>query len=83
MFFGKKSPHKTGCMIFHMIIAVLLFLAMIAALVGVYMTHFLSTGLVFGTTSGSLAITAFAIATAVFIKAMKSCCDGKCACNGK
>ncbi len=77
MLFCKKSPHKPGCMIVHTILAVLLLLATLTSLIGVYKAHVLADGLTFGTTTGSLSLIAFAITVVVFKKVMKSCCS-KC-----
>lgn len=83
MMFSKKSPHKPACLVTHIVVGALLFLASIAALLGVYMSHVLSTGLTFGTSSGSLSLIAFAICVMAFGKQMKACA-GKCdMCSGK
>jgi hypothetical protein len=68
-----------GCKITKILSAVLLFVVTIAALIGVYETHIISgsevagTMLQFGSTSGSLAIIAFAIALTTFLKQMMCC----------
>lgn len=96
MFFGKKkNPHDTACLVCHVVIAVLLFLAALAALVGVIMSHYgamllaqdsgQSAMMLFGTNAGSLSLIAFAFTTAVWVKSLKSCmmaCDA-CGTNGK
>lgn len=78
-----KSSNKVGCSCSACtscgyVTAAFLGLATIASLLGVYKAHFLSTGLAFGTTSGSLALIAFAITLVAFSKAVHSCCP----CSG-
>lgn len=60
-------------------IALLLFLAALGALVGMYKAHFLGGGMVFGTTSGSLSILAFSVTLTLWAKFMCHCCG----CMGK
>lgn len=86
MFLKKKPTHTTPCLVVHVIVAVLLFVAALAALVGVYNSHVLKAGVVvFGTSSGSLSLIAFAVTLAFFMKAMKHCCGPceACGINGK
>lgn len=81
----KKSSTtcSTGCLATKWLLCILLLVATVAALVGVYSTHILLTTdpvdfrLQFGSTSGSLAILAFAIASTTFMKHMVSCL-GEC-----
>lgn len=56
-------------------------LATIASLLGVYKSHFLSSGLAFGTVNGSLALLAFVAALVTFVKSAHHCCpcSGECA----
>jgi len=61
------------CLYVNIIISVLATLASIAALVGVYKAHVLSTGLAFGTTSGSLSLLALAITLFLLKKALDNC----------
>lgn len=81
---SKKAPQcSTGCMIAKWVICILLFLVAVAALIGVYETHVIigsdpaSFKMQFGSTSGSLAIMAFAIAVSTWFKKLVSCM-GKC-----
>ena len=81
--FKKKSPHVGVCLALHVVLAVLLLVAAVAAAVGAYKAHMLSSGLVFGTTSGSLSLLAFAVTSSLWMKQMK-CCVTKCeACGVK
>jgi hypothetical protein len=62
----------------HGVVTVLLFLCALAALVGVYKSHFLAVGLTFGTTQGSLSLIAFAVTITVAMKQLIKCytkCD--------
>ncbi|MBI2117988.1 hypothetical protein HYT95_03755 [Candidatus Peregrinibacteria bacterium] len=56
------------------VVTLLLFLAAVAALAGVYKAHFLGGGMVFGTTSGSLSILAFSVTATLWAKFMCHCC---------
>ncbi len=81
--FHKKSTHGATCLAVHVVVTVLLFVASIAALLGVYKAHMLSSGAAFGTTSGSLSLVAFSITLSLCIYQLK-CCLTKCeACGGK
>lgn len=82
MFFHKKAPHQPGCLAFHIIAAMFLFLACIASFVGVLMSHYSARdgALVFGTTSASLAIIAFVVSIAFLVKSCKSCMSACDAC---
>lgn len=80
MFLPKKSPHRTGCLVVHIIATVLLALAFIAAVVGLVMAHVDATDgtLVFGTSPASLSILAFAVTITFLMKQFKGCmssCD--------
>jgi len=76
MFFGKsksKNMYCDLCTILNLVIGVFAALLSLAALVGVYMSHVLPSGLVFGTTSGSLSIMAFGLSLFLLKKAMAAC----------
>ena len=96
MFFGKKkNPHETPCMVTHIVVAMLLFLAALASLLGVIMSHYAamvlaqdngqSAMMLFGTNAGSLSLISFAITTAIWVKSLKACMMGceACGTNGK
>jgi len=75
---SKKTAavyHKT-CNVLMIVLAVLSTLSTIAALVGVYKAHFLSTGLTFGTLNDSASL----IALALNLFLMKKVCS-MCACQ--
>ncbi len=80
--FAKKMHHTTGCLVVQIIVTALLFLAMIAALVGVYMAHVLPAGLMFGTSSGSLSLIAF-VATTLGLQKQIKVLASKCECTAK
>ena len=88
MFFGKKkNPHETCCYVCHVIMTALLFLASVASLLGVVMTHYNAeeSAIIFGTTQGSIALAVFAFVTASTMKSAKACmssCEA-CGTNGK
>jgi hypothetical protein len=74
----KNGGYCTTCTIVNMIVGVVAVLISIAALVGVWKSHVLSSGMTFGTTSGSLSIMALAISLFLVKKAMSGCwcqCD--------
>lgn len=80
MFFHKKPPHKTGCLVCHIVASVFLFLTSVAALVGVVLAHYDagSNTLVFGTNAASLSLIAFAISLSLLMyqcKCAMSSCD--------
>ncbi|MBI3331637.1 hypothetical protein HYZ99_01615 [Candidatus Peregrinibacteria bacterium] len=81
--FKKKSPHVGACMALHVVVSVLLFVAAVAAILGVYKAHVLSTGLAFGTTSGSLALVALAIVLHTWMKQTIACVTKCEACGIK
>ena len=77
---AKKQTCSMPCMVIKWTVCALLFLAAVAALVGVFQTHIIDLAPVriqFGSTSGSLSIIAFAIAIMAWGKKM-ACCMGKC-----
>jgi hypothetical protein len=80
MFFHKKTPHRTGCLVGHIIITVLLAVLSIAAFVGVVRAHFDPTdsSLIFGTPADSLAIIALAITLTLGFQQCKNC---MCECD--
>ena len=75
----KGSQCPTGCMLTKWVICILLFLAAVASLIGVYETHTaigtdpMSFSLQFGSTGGSLAILAFCVAVLAWKKQLVSC----------
>lgn len=77
MFFNKKAAHEPACMIYHLVVAVFLFLMSIASLIGVIMTHIEVTdtnvALIFGSSQASLAILAFVFTTKAFFGQLKVC----------
>jgi len=80
----KHAACSPACMGMKWVICVLLFLVSLAALVGVYETHFLSLApmrVQFGSTSGSLAVLAFSVAVTCFGKKIKSCMGSCDVCN--
>lgn len=71
----SKAPKGChACKITGMLVFGLLMLTTLASLLGVYKSHFISTGTQFGSTSGSLALIAFAINVTFLIKTMAKCC---------
>ena len=72
-----------GCITIKWLLGALLLLAAVASLVGMYYTHILfgtdpvEFRMQFGSTSGSLAIIAFAISSSAFMKQMLACM-GEC-----
>ena len=64
-------------MVFDWVFSSLLLLASVASLIGVYKSHFLSSGATFGTTSGSLALIAFVLSVTLWKKSMCCCCGEK------
>ena len=80
MAFGKKrsgSNCSPACVTLKWIVCILLLLVTVAAGVGVYQTHVLASAesvrLQFGSTSGSLAIVAFVLATLGCMKQLVKC----------
>lgn len=89
MFFlsKKKMQHDTGCLVCHVVVSVLLFLATVAAITGVVMSHYdaRSDILIFGTNASSLSLIAFAFCLTQWMKSLKYCmtkCE-VCGVNGK
>jgi hypothetical protein len=79
MLFGSKKSGKApdpNLVAVHWVVVLLYLLVTIAAGVGVYKSHLLSSGATFGTTSGSLSIIAFVLSLTVLLKAV--CCSGCC-----
>lgn len=78
---GKKKTEtcSTGCMITKWALCLLLLVVSLAALVGVWETHVIigtdpaRFAVQFGSTSGSLAILAFAVASVSWMKQVISC----------
>lgn len=71
----KSSSECGGTMKFTRYLGcILYFLATVAALMGVYQTHFGIGTMNFGSTSASLALIAFAISLHLWIKCMHRCC---------
>jgi len=66
-----------GCKIAKGVVCLLLLLAAIAAFIGVWKTHFLPEGMVFGTVQGSAALLTFVVA----LVAKWKVCKGMCPCN--
>ena len=52
-------------------------LATVAALIGVFKAHFLSTGITFGTLNGSASLVALAL-NLFLVKKLGSCCPCQC-----
>lgn len=67
------------CMVTKWALVVFLFLTTVASLVGVYQTHILigtdpaQFAMQFGSTSGSLAILAFAVSAKIWMKQLMAC----------
>jgi len=72
---GKTNPSAAQAV--QWIVNVLMFLAMLASLAGIYETHFVGAGATFGTTGASLSLIAFAITAHLWVKQM-ACCLGSC-----
>ncbi|MBU0458725.1 hypothetical protein KJ652_00245 [Patescibacteria group bacterium] len=72
-----KSPNIGTVQAMSWLVCVLMFLAMLAALAGIYETHFVGAGATFGTTGASLSIIAFAITSHLWVRSL-SCCMGCC-----
>ena len=73
MFSSKKYPHTPGCMLIHVIGVLLLLAGTVASALGVYKAHVLADGLVFGTSTGSLAIIAMGLSVTLLLKQIKAC----------
>lgn len=70
---SKSSAMCTVCMVITWVIGVLVLLAAVASIVGVYKAHFLGGGATFGTTNGSLSLIALAVNLAFLVKVMMHC----------
>ena len=82
MFFSKKKPHMIGCLICHVVVAILLFLTALGALCNLVQTYYIGGKIIFAGTPGSLALIAFAISMSLWMQSMKSCM-GECeVCSG-
>lgn len=89
--FSKKPTHKTPCLVMHLLIAALLLLVSLLSLLGVFLSHILTsthdgvttTTLAFGTSSGSLSIIAFAVSVTCFLKQLKASWSKCEACSSK
>lgn len=69
----KHSACSGACTAMNWIVCLLLFLATITALVGVYQSHFGINGMVFGGSTGSLALIAFVASLTLWSKWMCKC----------
>lgn len=78
------SGHMCGvCKVVGLILGILVLVAMIASLIGLYNAHMVGGVWTFGTTEGSLSLLAFAFAAFVFKKCMAMCpCRSKGMCPG-
>jgi len=73
----KKCSCSGACGAVTWIICLLLFLATVTSLVGVYNTHFGINGMTFGSTSGSLSLLAFVASLTLWSKCMCRCMCSK------
>jgi drug/metabolite transporter (DMT)-like permease len=75
LFNHKKAPHHAGCMIVHIVLAVLVALAVIASFVGMILAHWSAAegAIIFGTPAASLSLLAFVASVVVFMKQLKAC----------
>ena len=87
MFFNnkKKLPHDTCCMACHAVVAIMLFAASLASLLGLVAAHIdVELGMpVFGTVSGSLALLAFGVSLTLWMHAMRAWMTDCEACGTK
>lgn len=83
MFSKKKNPHETCCMACHVIVSILLLLAAVAALLGVFTANYdmRSGTMLLGSNAGSLSLIAFALCVTLWMKSMKSCMSSCEACG--
>ncbi|MCF7844335.1 MAG: hypothetical protein K9M03_00715 [Kiritimatiellales bacterium] len=72
-----KSNNSGMLQTLQWVVSVLMFLAMLAAIAGVYETHFIGSGATFGTTGASLSLLTFAITAHLWIRSL-ACCLGMC-----
>lgn len=75
----KKGSMCDFCTVTNLVISAFAVLTTLAGLIGVYKAHVLSTGIAFGTTSGSLSLLALAINLFLLKKALENC---SCAFTG-
>lgn len=90
--FSKSSKKKSAgftlgalcqcCSITTIILGIIAVLATVAALIGVYKSHFLSAGLTFGTLNGSASLIALALSMLVVSK-LSQACPCQCALPSK
>lgn len=71
---SKKASSCQICGILQWVVAILLFIATIAALIGAWRAHFTEVGAIFGSTSGSLALIALGVNATLWLQLMKRCC---------
>lgn len=82
---GCSGP-CAGCKSVKLVLLALVTLLTIAAAIGLYLVHVTPTGLVFGTTEGSLSIIALLACLMSWKKTYKGVCPctkGGCGCGGK
>ena len=71
---AKKPVGCVPCKFLLWIVTLLLFLGAVASVVGVYNAHVVDGVTTFGSSAGSLALLAFAVTVAIWLKHMKCCC---------
>lgn len=69
----KKSGLCSFCEVWSVVLAALALVCTLAAIAGVYQAHVLSSGLTFGTSTGSLSIIALVISLFLLKKVCDSC----------
>ena len=72
----KKSGNPGTLQAMQWVVCVLMFLAMLASIAGIYETHFVGAGATFGTTGASLSLVAFAITAYVWLRTLTNCLGG-------
>jgi hypothetical protein len=74
-FFHKKNPHETSCLVCHVLVCIILFLVVLASLVGAVTAHynFVENYVVFGTTQGALSLLALAVSLTLWMYQMRAC----------
>lgn len=78
---GCSKGGCAGCKLFGAVVALLLTLTTIAALVGVWVTHFTESGMLFGSLNGSIALITLIISLMAWLKVVKKMCPcGKGGC---
>lgn len=70
---SKKNGSCTCCTWTNLVIGIFAVLIAVASLVGVYKAHVLSSGLVFGTMTGSISLITFGLSLMLVKKAMAAC----------